>query len=181
VKLVRREPREVYRVYDAEDFLARADLELDAEGRARGGLVGVAGGLLLLLGAVSVLTGLFASHRRGPVRGAVAKQTFRGSRALRAAVSLGTDDSRGQAHPSSSRGAVLPDGGARIAIGSSARRSHRGPMRGTALGRVGSHPVVSSMLPSHEAAGSSAAGHLLVVAAASETSARPQGEFGFER
>jgi hypothetical protein len=179
VKLLRRAPREVYRVYDAEEFLERADLELDAEGHSRGGVVGVAGGLVLLLGMLSVLTGLFASHRRVPVR-AAARQTFRGSRTLRAAISLGMGDVHTRASHSISRRGALPGASGPTANGSSARRSRREPVKGTGRGHAGSRPAVSPMLPSHEVVSSPTGGHLLVAAAPKEGE-QHQGEFGFER
>jgi hypothetical protein len=179
VKLFHREPREVYRVYDAEEFLERADLELDAEGQSRSGLVGMAGGLLVLLGAVSALTGLFASHRRLPVRGATA-QTFRGSRALRAAIALGMGDARVRASHSISRRQISPGADVPGAIGNSVRRSRPEPVKRTVLWHAGSRPPVTRTRPWQGAVSGPAVGHLLV-AATSAASGQPRGEFGFER
>jgi hypothetical protein len=179
VKLFHREPREVYRVYDAEEFLERADLELDAETRSRGGLIRVAGGLVLLLGALSVLTGLFASNRRLPVRGA-AKQTFRGSRRLRAAISLGMGDAQARASHNISRGVILSHTGPPAGIGKPVRRSRLERTKRTVSRQVRSRPASSPMEPSQDAANRPGEGHLLV-AAATEVGEHPQGEFGFER
>ena len=179
MKLLRRAPREVYRVYDGEEFLERADVELDAEGHSRGGVVGVAGGIVLLLGALSVLTGLFASHRRVPVRSA-ARQTSRGSRTLRAAISLGMGNLHVGASLSISRRGALPGASGPTANRSSARRSRREPVKRTGRGHAGSRPAASPVVPSHEVVGTRTGGHLLVAAAPKEGE-QHQGEFGFER
>lgn len=64
MKLPSRAPREVYRVYDENEFMSAAGSELAP---ARGGVtrsIGLAGVAALLVGAVGVFGGLFTSGRR---------------------------------------------------------------------------------------------------------------------
>lgn len=73
MKLLRRSPREVYRIYDEEEFFADPTRELEtvAEGRSR--LMVVVGALMLLVG-IGAFGGLLASSRRRSHMGEAALQ-----------------------------------------------------------------------------------------------------------
>jgi hypothetical protein len=64
VKLPRRAPREVYRVYDENEFMAAAGSELSAAHSGVNGSIGLVGVAALVVGAVAVFGGLFTSGRR---------------------------------------------------------------------------------------------------------------------
>lgn len=64
MKLPRRAPREVYRVYDEDEFIAAAGSELAAASSGMARSIGLLGLAALLVGAVGVFGGLFTSGRR---------------------------------------------------------------------------------------------------------------------
>ncbi len=77
MNLLRRAPREMYRVYDEEEFLADPGAELARVGSLRAGAILIAGLVALLVGVMSLLGALLPSERR-PVKSALAR--MRGDR-----------------------------------------------------------------------------------------------------
>jgi hypothetical protein len=172
VKIFSREAREVYRVYDAEEFLCEANVELAGAGGRRGGLMGMAGGLLLVVGMVGVFTGLLIPDRRSPTKRGV-MQLGRGSRELRASLSVGRRESRSNVTHSKAIVRHATDGVPRKATPTVARQKwtrarvtrrpsglQNRPLRALVDGRADERPSAVS---------------------AADVSDEPRSEFGFER
>lgn len=64
MKLPRRAPREVYRVYEEHEFIAEAGSELTPARSASARSMGLVGVTALLVGALGIFGGLFTSGRR---------------------------------------------------------------------------------------------------------------------
>lgn len=172
MRIFRREAREVYRVYDAEEFLCKANVELGGASGRRGRLMGMAGGLLLVVGMVSVFTGLLIPGRRSSAKRGV-MQVVRGSRELRASLSVGRHESRSNVTHSK---AIM-----RHATGDDARKAMptTAPPKRTRA-RVTRHP---SGLPNRPVGAlvDGQGGERPLAVSASEVSDEPRSEFGFER
>ncbi len=163
MKLLHRSPREVYRIYDEEEFFAdpTRELEIVAEGRSRL-MVGV--GALMLLAGVGVFGGLRASSRR---------VSHRGQAALRGEGRRVAGVIRARSEGVQSRPANKYHHGDPLRLPSATRSS-----RITRYGRR-SHLSRTAVLPAAVSANDGVQAVSMVATTA--VAAAPHAEFGFER
>jgi hypothetical protein len=74
VRSLRRTPREVYRVYDEDEFFADPSQQIPTHSEPRGRWIGLVGGVVLVAGAVGVFGGLLLSGKRLPSRNHVSSR-----------------------------------------------------------------------------------------------------------
>jgi hypothetical protein len=170
VRYLRRAPREVYRVYDEEEFLRDAAQELAAGRGARGGLIALAGGALVLMGTAYIASGLLASGK---------KQLLPGRDARRRATAAAGDLS---ARVTRSRNGVGVEPGSvpRLVVASAGRRAEAGTRRdrGAAMRH---RSAAAPRRPWREAISTGGGVERVVVAVEPPVRAAQRPEFGFER
>jgi len=168
VRYLRRAPREVYRVYDEEEFLRDAAQELAAGRGARGGLIALAGGALVLMGAAYIASGLLASGK---------KQLPRDAR--RRATAVAGDLNARVTRPRNGAG-VEPGSVPRLVVASAGRRAEAGTRRDRGAA-VRHRSAAAPRRPWREAISTGGGVERVVVAVEPPARAAQRPEFGFER